>query len=427
MPHVFLPPFFLVIKSKLRGVLQDAVSSLPVLLLFISAGAFAADVASVSRLAFGPDDVLFVADWKQSKIHAVKLPPAEKSASSTFNLENLDAVLAKALGTKGFTVEHMAVRPGTGNVYLALRHANSVSPLLVSITGDGRVRKFDFKNLRGTSLALKDAVKSDRVFYRATAQKTLTVTDMKWFQGELFVAGLSNQDFSSTLRRVRYPFAGDVSVTSIEMFHTLHNQIETRAPIRSMAFMNLGGKPYMAAAFTCTPLVILPVEDLKDGEHVKAKTVAELGLGNTPTNMLSFSRKGWDGKSSDFLMVTLNEMGANVIPIAQLEKAAQGPGLTQQVEAGKTEGVTGTPYPYGGVFHVDDLNPDYFLVLRRHLREGHMQLLTVNKKLNFRISDFIGEYSMPGYKYPAGFQAEVFRPVQNMMKMEEGYPEEVIN
>jgi hypothetical protein len=76
---------------------------------------------------------------------------------------------------------------------------------------------------------------------------------MKWRDGELFVAGLSNQDFASTLRRVTYPFGSQQqSVTSVEIFHTGHNLVETRAPIRAMAFASWGGKPYLVAAYTCT-------------------------------------------------------------------------------------------------------------------------------------------------------------------------------
>ena len=34
-------------------------------------------------------------------------------------------------------------------------------------------------------------------------------------------------------------------MTSVEIYHTSHNQIETRAPIRVLSFATLGGKPYL--------------------------------------------------------------------------------------------------------------------------------------------------------------------------------------
>ena len=66
-------------------------------------------------------------------------------------------------------------------------------------------------------------------------------------------------------------------MTSVEIYHTTHNQIETRAPIRAMSFATLGGKPYVVAAYLCTPLVTIPLEDLKDGAHIRGKAIAELG------------------------------------------------------------------------------------------------------------------------------------------------------
>ncbi len=37
----------------------------------VATGTFAADVKSVSKLAFGPDNILFVADWKSAEVHAL--------------------------------------------------------------------------------------------------------------------------------------------------------------------------------------------------------------------------------------------------------------------------------------------------------------------------------------------------------------------
>ncbi len=68
----------------------------------------------------------------------------------------------------------------------------------------------------------------------------------------------------------------------MEIYHAGHNLIETRAPIRAMSFTSWGGRPYLVAAYTCTPLVTIPLDDLKDGAHIRGKTVAELGYGGVP-------------------------------------------------------------------------------------------------------------------------------------------------
>jgi hypothetical protein len=49
------------------------------------------------------------------------------------------------------------------------------------------------------------------------------------------------------------------AITSIEIYHTGHNLIETRAPIRAMSFASWGGRTYLVAAYTCTPVVTIPL------------------------------------------------------------------------------------------------------------------------------------------------------------------------
>ena len=94
-------------------------------------------------------------------------------------------------------------------------------------------------------------------------------------------------------------FTSQLSTTSVEIYHGGHNLIETRAPIRAMSFASWGGKPYLVAAYTCTPLVIMPLDELKNGAHVRGKTVAELGYGNTPADMIAYT-KTEQGKKKTF-------------------------------------------------------------------------------------------------------------------------------
>ena len=46
-----------------------------------------------------------------------------------------------------------------------------------------------------------------------TPLRSMTIVDLKFHAGEVFVAGVSNQEFSSTLRRIPYPFTGAASET----------------------------------------------------------------------------------------------------------------------------------------------------------------------------------------------------------------------
>ena len=98
----------------------------------------------------------------------------------------------------------------------------------------------------------------------------MTVVDLKFHGGDVFVAGVSNQEFSSTLRRIPYPFTGAASETQLEIYHLAHGLYETRAPIRTMQFATINGEDTLVAAYACSPLVTIPVsgaEARREGER----------------------------------------------------------------------------------------------------------------------------------------------------------------
>lgn len=393
-------------------------------LLALPVAAFAAHVESISRLAAGPGNILFVADWKEAKVHAIELPPAPpKPAGTAFNILDLETLLSKQVGGARVSVEDMAVRPGTAEVYVAISYGAERTPALFVVTSDGKARRFDLAAARSTSATLRDAPTTNAKFWKRTPERSFTVTDMKWRKGELFVAGLSNQDFASTLRRVRYPFDAKQSITSVEIFHGGHNLVETRAPIRAMSFADLGGKPYLVAAYTCTPLVLIPLDALKDGAHVRGKTIAELGYGNTPADMIPYSTTV-HGKQEDFLMLVNFNRVSNVIPVAELEAARSRPGIEKRVPFGEITGVHVMEAPLAGALRIDNLDDRSFAVVRRDLQHDLLQLVSIGKDLSFRMSDHVSEYAFPDFSFKGNaFQQQNIKPRQDMLLRDEGLPD----
>lgn len=390
------------------------------------ASASAADIHSISRLSAGPDNVLFVADWKAARVHAIALPEAaQKPAGAAFNIFDLEALLSKQVGGAKITVEDMVVRPGTAEVYVAVSFGAAKTPALFVITSDQKARRVDLKAAKSTSVALRDAPTTDYKFWRDAPERSFTVTDMKWRDGELFVAGLSNQDFASTLRRVKYPFDSHQSITSVEIYHTGHNLIETRAPIRAMSFASWGGKPYLVAAYTCTPIVTIPLDELKDGAHIRGKTIAELGYGNTPAGMIAYTAKTEQGKTEDRLMLVNFGRGASVIPVSQVQAASAKPGFETNVPFGQVAGLDTTPAPLVGAMRIDNLDEKSFIVVRRQLEKDALQLVTINKDLSFRLSDFVSEYAFQEYSFKGDeFQLKYIKPRQDVLLQEEGFAEQ---
>ncbi len=389
--------------------------------------AHAADVDSISQIAFGPADTIFVADWKAGKIHALSLPPAAAKASAPFNILDLEGLIAKSLGGDRVTVTDMAVRAGTGEAYVAVEHGTARKPALFAVTADGIARRVDLTALKGTMSPIEQPPAAGKTnFWGRIPERSLTVTDMKWHDGELFVAGLSNQQFASTLRRMRYPFDGKATSSSIEMYHASHNQMETRAPIRTMSFATLNGTPSLIAAYTCTPLVTVPLSALTDGAHVKGKTIAELGYGNTPADMVAFEQTGQDGKTTPYVLLANFARSANMIPVSAIATAEAQPGLSQPVPFGQMKGPEGQQIPFAGVTRVDNLDDKFLLVVRNDVQHARTQLVTFDKSFLFRLSDFVSEYNFPDYSYATSeFQTKYIKPVQDTLKKEEGFAADV--
>jgi hypothetical protein len=133
--------------------------------------------------------------------------------------------------------------------------------------------------------------------------------DLKFHAGEVFVAGVSNQESSSTLRRIPYPFTGAASETRLEIYHLAHGIYETRAPIRAMQFATIDGEDTLIAAYACSPLVTIPVSELKHDAKVRGKTIGDMGNGQ-PVSMVAYR----DGDGDKLFITNLSRGPFLVLP-----------------------------------------------------------------------------------------------------------------
>ncbi|MEL7312590.1 MAG: hypothetical protein AAFN07_13845 [Pseudomonadota bacterium] len=386
---------------------------------------------SLSVLEFGGANVLFAADQKQNRIYAFELkniPDTTRNLDIVpYNLVGFGSQLAEFLEADPFSVSYhdLAVHPVTKAAFVSVsvNTEDGIRSELIRVTPDGEIASVDFRNLAYTSIELIETPDSDVTFWRDIPAASLTVTDFEFDDGVLYIAGLSNGEFASTLRQVSYPFEAEANITSIEMFHTAHNQNETRAPIRAMSIATVDGEKTLIAAYTCTPLVTIPADELKDGAHVVGKTIAELGYGNTPVEVLTLTAYNMERQPEEFVLVINREMSANLIKMEDLAKA---PGLDKAFAGlGDTLGVDGTHVPFAGTMQADDQDPQHILALRRNIDTGDVDLISSLKGVYFRLSDFVSEYTFPDYTYAESQKGT--QMFHNMIKPIEGYPELVIN
>jgi hypothetical protein len=80
-----------------------------------------------------------------------------------------------------------------------------------------------------------------------------------------------------------------MATSTVEIWHPVHGQFETRAPIIRQLIKEVQGEPHLFAVYGCTPLVRFPLASLKDRAHVRGDVIGELGYGANPIDMLTFT------------------------------------------------------------------------------------------------------------------------------------------
>ncbi|MEM9456086.1 MAG: hypothetical protein AAGF11_18030 [Myxococcota bacterium] len=386
--------------------------SLPLLLLTATAAASckgptggdggddppAVELVSAGALEFGPDGVLFVGDSYGAQLVAIETGDTEPPANpmSIAFVEELDVEIAALLGTdpRQIVINDMAVNPQSQNIYFSVHIGRSIDPQPALIRYDhdaGTLEPLDLAALDMTTVALPNAPAFEEALQYGQSMRTMTVTDLTYYNGEVLVAGVSNQEFSSTLRRVAYPFTDAMTVSSVEIFHAAHDQQETRAPIVTSMVQEIDGDPYLIAAYTCTPLARFPLNDLVDGAHVVGDTIAELGFGNAPVDMLVYQNPDFLG-GDERLLVTNDQRSAVSVSTALLGDA---PALTEAVLF-DTEGLDQFVMPLSGALHTDALNEQLIVTVRRNVQTGDLHLMSMLTGFFFEVSESIAEYNFPG-------------------------------
>lgn len=384
---------------------------------------------SISVMAFGPNNVLFVGDSKGSKIVAMELGDETPNAeSASYNIFNIEDSVADYFNTKRSEIRVMdlKVHPQTKAAYLAVHKgfAQERTSHILTVDLDGSIAELNYSAYSSSSIDLVDLVNEDIVFWGRTPARTLTITDIDYYNGNIYVAGLSNEEFSSTLRKMPYPFNGGYVSSSVEMYHTTHNQMETRAPVRTQVIQELNGVDYLIAGYTCTPIVTVPLASLEDGKLVSGKTIAEIGYGNTPIDIMSFAASGPDEQgnfvSQQFILVTNSHRNASLFKVSDIEKMNQGGGLLTPAGSGSA-GAEYQALPLSGLQHVDEQDSQFILGLKRNTETGDLDLVSFRKGGYLRLSEFINEFDFPTYEYAP--EMEFMKQFQNQLIVDEGLTE----
>ncbi len=315
------------------------------------------ELKSAGQLAFGPNGVLFVGDSAAAAVYAIETGDTAKAAVAPFEVKAINEKVASMLGTTAdqVLIADAVVNPMSKKVYLSVARGKGpeAAALLLRVDAAGKISEFSLENAKATQVSLPDAPAMDQKDRRGQSLRTESITDLAFVDGKVFVAGLSNEEFSSSLRSIPYPFSSASKAASIEIFHGAHGRFETNAPVRTFVPFEIAKQPHILAAYTCTPLVKIPVSELKPGNKVKGATIAELGNRNRPLDMIVYQKGG-----AQYILMANSSRGVMKLPTEKLDSYAA---ITAQTEK------QGVPYEtiasFKGVQQLDKLDDKYAMML----------------------------------------------------------------
>ena len=348
-----------------------------------STGTYAMRVApltlqSVGVMTFGSDATLYVADSRAGAVYAIDVAETERDTSTSgIEIKGIDQKIAAILNTSkdDIRIHDMVAHPVSQTIYFSVTKGRGpdATPLIVRLTKrDQRLSVLALDPIRHARVELPDAASRDTTMPWEGVPRSFTMTHLAAGNGELYVAGLSNEAFKSTLRRVPLPFGQAAVTTKVEIFHTSHDRYETASPIESIASVTLNGHPSVLASYTCSPLVVFDRDALRGAGVVRGKTIAELGGGNRPYDMVVYTSPR---DSKQYLMIANSHRTLMRFDLAQIAAA---PAMTTAVtQAYQPGGLSYLPVSSFGVLELDKLNVRNLVVLQRNAADGSLEVSSV--------------------------------------------------
>jgi hypothetical protein len=242
------------------------------------------DVKSVDVIGFGPEGTLLIGDGRGAAIFAVATGEKPSQQQLTGQIDDIAGKLAATVGAKadGIEILDLAVNPVSGTAYFAVRKQDDKQPLILTLRAEGSIGLFALDSVEYARVQLKSEAPISRI------------TDVAWADDKLIAGAGASEEFASKIFVIQTPLTHDATgdLHSAETYHVSHRKWETRAPMSTIMPFAENGKTYVAGAFACTPVVKYPLDSLQPGAKVKGISVIELGSGNRPLDMFTYTKDG---------------------------------------------------------------------------------------------------------------------------------------
>jgi hypothetical protein len=321
---------------------------------------------SLTSITFNKDGVLFLADPLGMRIYALDAKLENTKKAMTIDVTNIDEKIGALLGVsaKDVKIEDMAVNPTSQEIFLAITRKSAANePVLVKVDNKGSLSVVNLSNVNYYETSLSDVPAADAKLPMPWHSRTMAITDMAFVDGELLVAGLSGEEFSSKLRRYSYPFTNQSKAVKLEIYHTSHDRFETNSPIETFLPFNVNGQQQVLAGYGCAPIAMFSMNDIRTKEQLRGVTIAELGGGNRPVDMILHKKNLYISNSDRTLMRITPEDINNAKPLT-----TRAPGIYAAT------GVEYLSIASVGVTQLANLNDTHFVMIQRNIEDGSLNL-----------------------------------------------------
>ncbi|HEU5291167.1 MAG TPA: hypothetical protein VFU05_11020 [Cyclobacteriaceae bacterium] len=321
---------------------------------------------SLTSITFNKDGILFLADPLGMRIYAIDAKQENVKKAMTIEVSGIDEKIGALIGvsSRDVKIEDMAVNPTSQEIYLAVTRKNGGSePVLVKVDNKGSLSLVSLNNVSYYETSLSGVPSPDAKLPQPWHTRTMAVTDMAFVDGELMVAGLSGEEFSSNLRRFAYPFTNQSKAVKLEIYHTSHDRYETNSPIETFLPFTVNGQQQILAGYGCSPIATFALSDIRAKDQLRGNTIAELGGGNRPVDMIMHKKNLYISNSDRTLMRMTPEDLNNAKPLT-----TRAPGIYAAT------GVEYLSIASVGVTQLANLNDNYFVFLQRNIEDGTLNL-----------------------------------------------------
>lgn len=333
----------------------------------------AAPVSAINVISFADDGVLLIGDGAKNQIVAVETGDTKPVTGKFADTKNFAGEIGGRLGVGAEDVEviDLAINPASGKLYVAVRKQDDKTFVIVRLAPGGEIEHFSLDDVTYAAVPLPEGVNK--------------LTALVWADNRLIASARKNEEFASKIFSVDGPLdhgaAG--SVYSAETYHIQHGKWETRAPMSVMIPYTDGGKNYIIGAFSCTPVVRFPIDDVEPGAKIKGESVLEFGSGNRPEDMFAYERDGKSSVLTSAFRFHHERQAFGPSPHIAFRFDQQLLGTDQINEKGvhrlkdKAEGKIDLAEPFHGVVEMDKLDDENAIALRVGESEGQLDLVTI--------------------------------------------------